>query len=222
MMSFIFENWGLVDYQQALEKQESYVEEINEGQRRNTIVFCTHNPVVTLGRGTQEGDVFAWDGPTIQVSRGGRATYHGPSQVVVYPIVSIKEGRKKSGPNDVGAFLRDFEKAIILTLSDLGISAQGKSYQQRPRAEKATEETGVWVQNQKIASLGLAVRHWITFHGAAINIKKDRSAFLGIKPCGFQSSIMTSVEELLGFLPEPKFILERLEYRIEQEISDFF
>jgi lipoyl(octanoyl) transferase len=219
-MSFIFESWGLVDYQQALQKQEAYVEEVKAGQRKNTIVFCTHNPIVTLGRNTQVGDVFAWQGAIAEVSRGGRATYHGPSQIVIYPIISIKEPRKNAGPNDVGAFLRDFEKAIVRVLADLGIASEGKSYHKKSENEQAREETGVWVKDKKIASLGLAIRHWITFHGAAINYKKDAEAFKGMNPCGFQSSVMTSVEELLGSnLPTQQTLIERLMLSLEEELS---
>lgn len=217
-MSFIFENWGLVDYIQALKKQESYVEQINEEQRGDTIIFCTHNPIVTLGRGTQAGDVFAWDGPIAEVSRGGRATYHGPSQIVIYPIVSIKKSREKSGPNDVGAFLRDFENAIVKALSEFGIVAQGKSYQKKNIEDSPSEETGVWVKDRKLASLGLSIRHWVTFHGAAINFNKDENAFLGMKPCGFQSSVMTSIEELLGFVPDRKKLIEQLSLKLNEEL----
>jgi lipoyl(octanoyl) transferase len=218
-MSFIFENWGSVDYLQALQKQEAYVEEVKLGHRKNTIIFCTHDPIVTLGRGTQVGDVFAWQGPIAEVSRGGRATYHGPSQIVIYPIISIKEGRKNAGPNDVGAFLRDFEEAIVSSLAEFGIIAQGKSYQKKRECEKLLEETGVWVKDKKIASLGLSIRHWITFHGAAINFNQDESAFQGMNPCGFHSSVMTSMEEQLGFLPDREILLSKLREKIENYLS---
>lgn len=218
-MSFTFENWGSIDYLQALQKQEAYVEEVKSGQRNNTIVFCTHDPIVTLGRGTQVGDVFAWQGAIAEVSRGGRATYHGPSQIVIYPIISIKAARKNAGPNDIGAFLRDFENAIVSSLAEFGIIAQGKSYQKKRENEKLQEETGVWVKDKKIASLGLSVRHWITFHGAAINFNQDERAFQGMNPCGFHSSVMTSVEEQLGFVPDRKIVLNKLKEEIEKHLS---
>ena len=83
------EDWGEIPYQEAFEKQKQYVEELIAGTREETIVFCSHPPVVTLGRGTKPDDVFAWQGETVEVNRGGRATYHGPNQVVMYPIVDL-------------------------------------------------------------------------------------------------------------------------------------
>lgn len=214
-----FEDWGAIDYQVALKRQELYVEEIKEKRRPDTIVFCTHPPVVTLGRSTKPGDVYAWDGAVVEVSRGGRATYHGPSQIVVYPIVSIKEARARSGPNDVGAFLRDFENAIVKTLGEFDIQSVGKSIQKRNGDEPVQEETGVWVDQRKIASLGLSVRHWITFHGAAINFTKDASAFRGMNPCGFQASVMISLEDLMPRLPDRNDFIQILKANLSQELA---
>jgi lipoyl(octanoyl) transferase len=219
LINFEFEDWGLIDYQEALKKQEDLVEEVKSGNQKNTIIFCSHHPIVTCGRNTQSDDVFSWKGKSLQVSRGGRATYHGPSQIVIYPIISIKEPRKKSGPNDVGFFLRDFENAIVKTLADFGINAQGKSFQENPKIGLVKEETGVWVKDKKIASLGLSVRHWITYHGAAINFSKDETAFQGINPCGFSSSVMTSVEEVLGLLPDRNYFLEKLKLELCEELT---
>lgn len=188
-----FEDWGLVDYSQALERQLNLLEKMASSDSPGIIVFCTHPPVVTLGRATQVGDVSDWQGSTLEVSRGGRATYHGPSQLVVYPIVNLKWARKSRKENEIIGFLRDFENAIVKTLSEYGLHAQGKSLQKK--SEGTEDATGVWVGDKKIASLGIAVKKWITYHGAAINLDADPSAFKGLKPCGFSPQVMTSLED---------------------------
>lgn len=192
----IFEDWGLIDYKTAVEKQLFYVHEVAEKNIPGYLVFCTHPPVVTLGRGTQKEDVFSWKGELIEVSRGGRATYHGPSQIVIYPILNLKISRHDRKEKEVVGFLRDFENAIVKTLQDYGIQAQGRSLQKKENSE--ADETGVWVGQRKIASLGVAVKKWVTYHGAALNFSKDPQAFQGINPCGFKSSVAITIEDLLG------------------------
>lgn len=217
-MNLIFEDWGLIDYEEALCKQELYVEEVNNGFRLPTVVFCNHPPVVTKGRGTLPSDITDWMGPIIEINRGGRATYHGPSQIVIYPIISLLTDSRERKPKDIGSFLRQFELAIVDVLGDLGIKAQGKSYQPKNNHEVNREETGVWVGHQKVASLGLSIRHWITFHGAALNVYNDINAFKGLRPCGFSPSVMTSVEELIGAPPDLEFIKDRLKIRIIERL----
>jgi lipoyl(octanoyl) transferase len=190
-----FEDWGLIDYEEALNRQLEKVEEVSrknlEGQSEDFgfLIFCTHPAIVTLGRRTQPGDVFGWQGPIKEIFRGGRATYHGPSQLVVYPIFKVR---------DINKYLRNFENAILDTLKDYGVSALGKTLQKKTDALAETEETGVWVGSQKIASLGIGVKKWVTYHGAAINLDYDPSAFQGLKPCGFSSETMISLEKILN------------------------
>ena len=194
----IFQDWGLIDYQAALEKQLQLVQEVAEKDIPGYLIFCTHPPVVTTGRATKADDIFDWKGSVIDVSRGGRATYHGPSQVVVYPILNLKYPRHGRKEKEVVGFLRVFENAIVKALKEYGIDSQGRSLQKKSDSE--ADETGVWVQNKKIASLGIAVKKWVTYHGAAINFSKDESAFKGINPCGFKSDVITTVEDM-----SPKF-----------------
>lgn len=189
-----FQDWGLIDYETANQKQLGLVQSVAETNHPGYLIICTHPPIVTLGRATQSDDVFAWTGPKIEVSRGGRATYHGPSQIVVYPIVNLKMERKGRTARDVVRYLRDFENSIVRTLSDFGINSVGRSLQRKANVE--ADETGVWVGNKKIASLGIAVKKWVTYHGAAINFSKDPEAFQGINPCGFLSNVVTTVEEV--------------------------
>lgn len=218
-MELVFENWGLMDYTQALERQELMVESVRHKQKPATVIFCTHSPLVTKGRATQEGDITDWNGPIYDINRGGRATYHGPSQLMIYPIIPLQEASKERRPSDVGSFLRQFELALVDTLHDFGLQAQGKTFQVKGKLPTtANQETGVWIENRKIASLGLSVRHWITFHGAALNIEHDAAAFQGLKPCGFSSSIMTSMEKELGKSLQRNQIIDQIKYHLRIRI----
>lgn len=190
-------DWGLVGYEEAVQKQLQLVEEVSADENHpGYIVYCTHSPVVTTGRQTQPADVFAWKGPVVEVSRGGRATYHGPSQLVIYPILNLKKSRHNRSPQEIRGYLREFEMAIIETLKNYEVAAVGKTAQKLEGARETSDETGVWVGPKKLASLGIAVKKWTTYHGAAINLDYDPDAFLGLNPCGFNSSTMVSLEQL--------------------------
>lgn len=199
----IFEDWGLIDYEQALKKQLEYVEKVGTDENHpGFLIFCTHPPVVTLGRQSTPEDVFAWKGPIIEISRGGKATYHGPSQVVVYPILNLKNPRQGRGPQEIRGYLRALEQAIVNTLKTYGVESIGRTPQKIPGQTSATDETGVWVGDRKIASLGIAVKKWVTYHGAAINLTYDPEAFVGMNPCGFRASTMLSLEQQLDHTPD--------------------
>jgi lipoyl(octanoyl) transferase len=205
-----FLDWGLISYEVALEKQMELAHQVAEEGSSGYIVFCTHPPVVTLGRATQEGDVTTWTGEIKEVSRGGRATYHGPSQVVVYPIINLKKPRQNRKAQEITGFLRDFENAIVETLKTYQIQSIGKSLQK--------DETGVWVGSQKVASLGIAVKKWVSYHGAAINLDHDPKAFQGLNPCGFSSSTMISIERLLGYPILRADFIERLKQQLQRSL----
>ena len=211
-----FQDWGLIDYEAAVEKQLQLVEQVSVDNSAGFLIFCTHPPVVTLGRATTADDVTDFQGPKIEVSRGGRATYHGPSQLIVYPILNLKEIRKNRKPREVVGFLRDFENTIVDVLKSYDLKAQGRSLQKKSDSESKTDETGVWVGSQKLASLGIAVKKWVTYHGAAINVEHDPKAHLGIKPCGFQPSVMTSMEELIG----KKIVRKDFENRLKEKLLE--
>jgi lipoyl(octanoyl) transferase len=192
----IFEDWGLIDYSFALQKQLEYVEFVSSNESHpGFVIFCSHPATVTIGRQTQADDITSWNGPVIEVSRGGRATYHGPSQLVVYPIISLKNARKSRGPQEIRGFIKALEKAIVLALANYDVQSKGKT-------SDSGEDTGVWINTpngeKKVASLGIAIKKWVTYHGAAINILDDSSAFTGINPCGFSSDIMISIEKILS------------------------
>lgn len=192
-----FTDWGLIDYREALERQTVLVEKVAAGELPDTIVFCSHPPVVTLGRSAKPQDLIGWQGDIIEVSRGGRATYHGPNQLVIYPILNLARERKSLKMRDIGAYLRSLENILIDVLADADIQAVAKTIDSVDEQGDKISATGVWVGKKKIASIGVAVKKWVTYHGAALNIKRDPTAFQGLRPCGFDASIMTSVEESL-------------------------
>jgi lipoyl(octanoyl) transferase len=179
------EDWGQLPYAEALAKQRQLVEQVIRGEASETLVACSHPPIVTLGKKTSVGDVTDWQGELLAVERGGRATYHGPGQVVLYPIINLNQcGRER----DLIQYLHSLEHAIVQALSDWGIEGEGDLQEGRG--------TGVWVNGKKIASIGIAVKRWVTYHGLAINVFADDLAFVGINPCGLQREQMTSIEEL--------------------------
>lgn len=201
-------DWGLIDYKKSLEQQLELVEKVaSSPSHPGYIIFCTHPPVVTLGRQTQPNDVTTWTGETVEISRGGRATYHGPSQLVVYVIMNIKNPRKHRGPQEIRGFLRDFESAIAETLNIFNLNTFGRSTEN-------IDDTGVWLNTengiQKITSIGIAVKKWVTYHGAAINLTYDSEAFSGINPCGYDTKKMISLEELLQKRTDPAIFKTKL------------
>lgn len=197
MADLIFQDWGLIDYEEALAKQTALLELVHQENTPGYLIFCTHPPVVTLGRATKPGDVFDWKGPVIEVSRGGRATYHGPSQLVVYPILNLTLPRKGRKEREIVGYLRALENAIVEVLKRFGLNAHGRSLQKNSQTQSEADETGIWIENKKLASLGIAVKKWVSFHGAAINLTYDPQAFKGMNPCGFSSETMISVEQIL-------------------------
>ena len=176
---------GLIDYDRALELQRSLHGEIAENQRPNTLLLLQHPPVYTAGRRTLESEKPTDGSPVIEVDRGGKITFHGPGQIVGYPIVRLKN------PNDVVGFVRELETALIGVCAELGISA-----------ERYCERSGVWIRDErgdrKIAAIGIRVARGTTMHGFALNVNPDLSYFDRIVPCGIADAEVTSVSKELG------------------------
>lgn len=185
---------GRVDYETALALQHRYVDERLAGERGDTLLLVEHEPVFTLGRKrTALANVLdAGDVPVVQVERGGDVTWHGHGQLVGYPIILLDEAE---GERDLHWVLRQLEEAVIAVLATCGLQAERK-----PRY------TGVWCQGKKLASLGVAVRGWVTYHGFAINVSPDLSWFRRINPCGLESNIMGSVASLGGTVPPAEML----------------
>jgi lipoate-protein ligase B len=190
---------GLVSYDRARELQLSLLERRAKDQIPDTILFLEHEPVITRGRGLQfTGEVRPRHMPVpvalppgiafAESERGGDLTYHGPGQLVVYPIVKL-DGQGWAPHHDVTGFLRRFEQVFIDELASLGL-----------RADARSGAAGVWVGDKKIASIGIAVRKWVTYHGIALNVTNDLAPFQLISPCGFSPEVMTRLSELVpGF-----------------------
>lgn len=172
---------GRTRYLDAHRLQQELVERRLRGEIGDTLLLTEHEPVITVGRGVDRADLSTATLPIVDVERGGEATYHGPGQLVGYPIVLLEPGRR-----DLHRYLRDLEEVVIGVLADVGLDGERKS-----------GFTGVWVGGRKIASIGVAVRRWVAWHGFALNVDNDPRAFLGFKPCGLESNVMTRVADLV-------------------------
>jgi lipoate-protein ligase B len=198
---------GLVDYQKALQLQKDNFELIKSGSLKSVLFFCRHYPVITLGRRAKVENIKAdprslagWGIAVYPVDRGGDVTYHGPGQLVIYPLINLAAYKK-----DINFFLRRLEQTIITVLSEFGIKARAQA-----------GFTGVWVGERKICSIGICVRNWISYHGLALNVSKsDLANFSLIKPCGMDIE-MTSMETVLNrtinFIDVQKTFIRRFEY----------
>lgn len=180
---------GVASYRDTWAKQLALVEQRQTGAVRDTLLLVEHPHVFTLGRRreAQQNVVAPGDVEVIEIERGGDVTYHGPGQLVAYPIVLLGEGER-----DLHKYLRNLEQAVIETCVRFGISA-----------DREPGKTGAWCTNadgarKKLCSMGIACRKWITFHGLALNVASDLSYFGRINPCGFESSVMTTMAVELG------------------------
>jgi lipoyl(octanoyl) transferase len=176
---------GLVDYQKAWEVQRTIHQEVADGIRPNTLLLLEHPSVYTAGRRTDDSERPTDGTPVIDVDRGGRITWHGPGQLVGYPIVKLLK------PTELVGFVREIEAALINVCADLGITAV-----------RVAGRSGVWIQDsqgdRKIAAIGIRVAKGVTMHGFALNVNPDLSAFRNIVPCGISDADVTSLEIELG------------------------
>jgi len=190
---------GLLEYESALALQRSIHSEVADSLRNNTLILLEHPPVFTAGRRTLESEKPIDGSPVIDVDRGGKITFHGPRQLVGYPIVRLKN------PNDVVGFVREIEMALINVCNEFGINA-----------ERYCERSGVWIRDKngdrKIAAIGIRVARGVTMHGFALNVDPDLSYFNRIVPCGIADAEVTSMSRELGRsieIAEVEPILER-------------
>jgi lipoate-protein ligase B len=167
---------GRESYPNTWELQKRLVKE----RAVDSLIIVEHDHVITLGRKTTPENFKPQDIPVFQVERGGDATYHGPGQLVGYPIVRL------STPN-VQRFVRDLEEVLIQATRGFGVESV-----------RVEGHPGVWVGGRKVASIGVAVTNWVTFHGFALNVNTDLSYFSLIKPCGLDPEKITSMKQVLG------------------------
>ncbi|MGE5306437.1 MAG: lipoyl(octanoyl) transferase LipB [Alphaproteobacteria bacterium] len=184
MAELLYKDLGQMDYLAALRFQEQFVASKQRETLPDILLFVEHPHVYTLGRGGDGANVLApQEVPVYRSSRGGDVTYHGPGQLVVYPILDLRSKLRR----DVHRYLRNLEMSAIQTLADFELAAA-----RRP------PYTGIWIDNRKIAAIGVAVRRSITFHGLALNVNTDLSYFNRIVPCGLAWADVTSMARELG------------------------
>ena len=194
---------GLMEYQEAWDFQRTIHEEVASGSRPNTLLLLEHPSVYTAGRRTEDGERPADGTPVIDVDRGGRITWHGPGQLVGYPIVKLQK------PTELVGFVREIEAALIRVCNDLGVATV-----------RIDGRSGVWIQDErgdrKIAAIGIRVAKGVTMHGFALNVNPDLAAFGQIVPCGIADADVTSLEIELG----RSITIEEVVPLIERHILD--
>lgn len=209
----IFRDLGHMEYQLAWDYQEkllrSNVEKksVPENLTEHYLIFVEHPPVYTLGKSGKEENVLI-DHETrsakgiefYRTNRGGDITYHGPGQIVGYPILDLEKFY-----TDIGKYLRNLEEMIILTLQEYNIEA-GRS----------VGETGVWISDRKICAIGVRTSRWVTMHGFAFNVKTDLSYFNHIIPCGIVNKQVTSLEKELGFEVNMEEVKDKVKRNFEK------
>jgi lipoyl(octanoyl) transferase len=190
----VMRDWTVIDlgteaFRDAWARQLTLVEQRQRGEVGDTLLVVEHPHVFTLGRKREaEANVLMpGDVEVIGIERGGDVTYHGPGQIVGYPIVLLGEDER-----DLHRYLRNLEEAVIATCARFGLVA-----------DREPGKTGVWMTTadgarRKLCSMGIACRKWVTFHGLALNVTADLGYFQRINPCGFEATVMTSMTEQLG------------------------
>jgi lipoate-protein ligase B len=202
---------GQLGYEQALELQRNLARDrISGAIPQDLLLLVEHPPVVTLGRSSKEKHLIASPEflqskgvELFEVERGGDVTFHGPGQLVGYPIIDLKRHKQ-----DLHWYLRKIEEALINALADYGIPG-----------ERNTAFTGVWTRGKKIASIGVHARDWVTWHGFALNVTTDLSYFDLIVPCGIDGVVMTSIGRELGL---PDISMQDVRDRVTANFAEAF
>ena len=198
---------GRAGFDRVAALQEQIRGEVLAGRSPGAILFCEHDPVITLGRGARAEHVLASDGElarrgieVVHASRGGDVTYHGPGQLVGYPILRLRRG--------VVAHVEAMASAVIEVLAELGVAAEWR---------RACP--GVWVGTDKICAFGIHVRHGVAIHGFALNASTELTAFDTIVPCGLRATGVTSLRRLVGDAPELATLARRVAAASERAFS---
>ena len=206
-------DWGRTNYALGWQQQDELVARRNAGEIGDTLVFTEHEPVFTMGVRPGAESNLIWSATELErrgiavvpTNRGGDITYHGPGQIVGYPIVNLAPRK------DLHAYLRFVEQVLINTVGTLGLAA-----------DRRAGKTGIWLGPRKIAAIGVAVKKWTTYHGFALNVNTDLTPFSGIVPCGITDGTVTSMQAELGHeldLTEVKRVLAGEFWRL---LPEFF
>lgn len=207
---------GRCGYQEALELQKQILEERVQDKRPDTLILVEHPPIYTVGRAMSVSGEYPAavpvagelsSVPVVAVDRGGKMTWHGPGQITGYPIFKLVH-------KDVRRYLRDMEKVIAKTVNGLGLA--GRPTPETLELEPGQLETGLWVGDHKVASIGVHIKHWVSYHGFALNVYPDLRYFQAIEPCGFKGDVMSSLLLEKGLTPEegPELMAE-----VKRELS---
>jgi len=199
MSSITIERLGRRDYRKTWEYQRSLFSRRLRGDISDTLLLVEHDPVYTVGKSGADAHIpagrsgFGGRGiPVVHVDRGGDVTFHGPGQLVGYPILNLGNYYR-----DVHRYLRDIEEVLILTLGDFGIDGQ-----------REEGYTGVWVNGEKVAAIGVKTSRWITMHGFALNVSTDLRYFENIVPCGIEDRRVTSMRKILSASVAPEAVAD--------------
>jgi lipoyl(octanoyl) transferase len=194
-------DWGRTGYEDAMQRQLQLVEDRRANRIVDQLVLTEHSPVYTIGLRQGADRHLVWQAEqlekagiqVVRTNRGGDITYHGPGQLVAYPIISLHDRR------DLHRYLRDLEEVVIRTLAHWGLNTGRRE-----------DKTGIWLQDRKICAIGVAVKSWVTYHGLALNVSPDLQHFNGIIPCGITDGRVTALREELAPLPPMNEIKSRL------------
>lgn len=224
----IVQNWGLIPFQEAWDKQEAVFADLIEQKlinrrlnqeipTKNYLVFCQHTPVYTLGKSgsmenllLSEKELAEHGIEFYKINRGGDITHHGPGQLVVYPIFDLENFF-----TDIHLYLRTLEEAVINLLKDFGVTAG-----------RYPGYTGVWIEPEnnsarKICAMGVKCSRWVTMHGIALNVNNDLILFNNIIPCGIDDKEVTSISKEIGSEADLNFVMEKLKFHILKEFNAF-
>ena len=187
--TLIYSNLGMVDYKEAWDLQRTIFNQVVDGETQDTLILLEHPHTYTLGKVADKKNLVSGKDyleknkiSVFEIDRGGDITYHGPGQIVGYPIIKLEDWQK-----DTHKYLRALEEVIIMTCKNYGLDA-GRN----------PKYTGVWISNKKIAAIGVKISRWVTMHGFAFNLNTDLSLFKGIIPCGISDKEVTSLKKELG------------------------
>ena len=189
-------NLGRTPYSTAIQEMVRIRDERIAGSRPDTLILCEHDPVYTVGRtrGADQNLIATGDVPIENVARGGDVTFHGPGQIVGYPILQLPPHRQ-----DLHGYLRGLEEMMIRTLGEYGL-----------QGERDDRNTGVWVDGRKIMAIGIAAKRWVTWHGFALNHTTDLTYFTRINPCGMNSQLVTRLADHLDPLPPREDVIKTI------------
>jgi lipoate-protein ligase B len=199
--TFNVRDWGRTAYPDAMARQKAAVTQRRSGSTPDLLILTEHPPVYTVGARLGASAHLIWNPAELaregievhKTNRGGDITYHGPRQIVGYPIVNLSDAR------DLHAYLRNLEEVLIRAVAGFGLAA-----------DRRDGKTGIWLESRKIAAIGVAVKSWVTYHGFALNVAPNLAHISGIVPCGITDGTVTSMEQELGEAPPMAAVKEAL------------